>query len=558
MSEIRMWAEDPVSSACSVVDLPEVARMEARSAVVFSHAHSVVDKPMELPVALLGVPFSPVTFEQTVARIEEMIGSRRPHYVVTANVDFLVQARNDVELHRVLFEADLVLCDGQPLAWASRWLGAPLPERVAGSDLVPELIRLSAEKGYRIFFLGGTPHVAAQAVAKISARYPGVNICGYYSPPFASLLEMDHEEIADKIKAAKPDLLFVSLGCPKAEKWMFMHYRALGVPVAIGVGGTIDFLAERLKRAPVWMRGCGLEWLFRLVQEPGRLYSRYARDAREFGWAIAQQLWYLGWRRDFARPPFVASIELEERTWLRIRPPNVFTGETLRRDFPVWSPAVAGNHHCLVDLAQVRFMDSAALGLLLDLRRRLARRDLCLVFLQPSAPVRAAFRALRVEHLFLFARDIFEARELIENCIHRRHITASSAHATLPLIWTGEIIAANAADHWSVIQAQIDSFNHGLQSIPVDLSALTFIDSTGVGMLVRARKYAASRGKTLEYLNAPQAVRNVLRIARLESLLLSPVAGSSDSVQDGSPLAAHGRAPFPSLSPGKTCLEKTA
>src|SRR4051812_25191656 len=333
MSDFRMWAEDPVTTISSI-DLPEIAEMEAKISALIEEQYRAKATPqrLEVPLTVLGVPFSAVTLKQTIERVEEMIASRRPHYVVTANVDFLVQARADVELHRILLEADLVLCDGQPLVWVSRWLGKPLPERVAGSDLVPELIRLAASRGHRVFFLGGTANVAEQAVANMQRQYPTLNVCGHYSPPFKSLLEMDHEFIAEKIRAAKPDLLFVSLGCPKAEKWMFMHYRALGVPVAIGVGGTIDFLAERLKRAPMWMRHCGVEWLFRLMQEPGRLYSRYARDARGFGRSIFQQFWNLQWRRPSMDNISKTSIELQDRSWQRIRPPEIFAQPYVQRD----------------------------------------------------------------------------------------------------------------------------------------------------------------------------------------------------------------------------------
>src|SRR5882672_2502311 len=220
------------------------------------------------PIAMLGVPFDNVTTTEAMELIERMIASRRPHYLITANVDFLVQAREDVELRRIFFDADLVLCDGTPLLWASRLLGNPLPERVAGADLVPLLIRLAAERGYRLFLLGATPASSSQAVAKLTAAYPNLIIAGHYSPPFNKLLEMDHEEIARRIREAKPDLLFVSFGCPKQEKWIAMHYRALGVPVAAGVGATIDFLAGNFKRAPVWMRRSGFEWVYRMAQEP--------------------------------------------------------------------------------------------------------------------------------------------------------------------------------------------------------------------------------------------------------------------------------------------------
>ena len=204
--------------------------------------------------------------------VDQMIASRQPHYLVTANVDFLVQAQADVELRRILFDAHLVLCDGTPLVWASRLLGNPLPERVAGADLAPLLIRIASERNYRLSFLGGTPESTTQALANIRAKYPRLSVAGY-SPPFNKLLEMDHDQIKRRISEAEPDLLFVSFGCPKQEKWIAMHYQSLGVPVAAGVGGTIDFLAGHLKRAPVWIQRMGLEWLFRMCKSRAGFFA---------------------------------------------------------------------------------------------------------------------------------------------------------------------------------------------------------------------------------------------------------------------------------------------
>ena len=246
-------------------------------------------------VAILGVAFDNVTVAETLSRIQDMIASRRPHYVVTANVDFLVQAQRDGELRQILAEAHLVLCDGTPLVWVSRLLGNPLPERVAGSDLAPQLIRLAAKNHYRLFLLGAAPEANEQAAANVRAQFPNLRVARY-SPPFRPLPEMDDAEIAGWIRAARPDILLVAFGCPKAEKWMARHYRALGVPVVIGVGGTIDFLAGRVKRAPVWMQRAGLEWLFRLCQEPRRLFKRYATDLWHFGRAIGAELWRVKFR----------------------------------------------------------------------------------------------------------------------------------------------------------------------------------------------------------------------------------------------------------------------
>jgi len=522
-ADYRAWAEDPVGTACSVVDLPELAAMEARSS---ASRHNPEDDrlqpPFEAPLTMLGVPFNSLTLAGTVEAIQKMIASGKPHYIATANVDFLVQARSDVELHRSLLEADLVLCDGQPLVWASRWLGHALPERVAGSDLVPELIRLSGLRGYRIFFLGGTPQSAAQAVANIHSAHPTANICGYYSPPFSSLLELDDEYVVKRIRDAKPDLLFVALGCPKAEKWMFMHRHALGVPVAIGIGGTIDFLAGRLKRAPRCMRRTGTEWLYRLAQEPRRLFSRYARDARCFGLALGQQLWRFQWRCSRLKGGSPAAIDLVEPTWRRIRASTDLTRKCIQRDNALWSGL--SDRHCLLDLSEVRSIDSTGLGLLIALERRLAREDFRLILLAPSERVRKALESEGLGPIFLIATDTLEARDRILALEREKlAVVTLSTHSTLPLLWKGTITAGNVDQVWAIAQAQIESFPDIDDPITIDLSGMTFIDSAGAALLSRVRTYAGYKGATVRFLEPSGPVRNVLRASKQESVLVDEV-----------------------------------
>jgi exopolysaccharide biosynthesis WecB/TagA/CpsF family protein len=237
------------------------------------------------------VPFDPLTLAGAVDRIDSMVAGGGTHHVVTPNVDFLVKAGRDRELHRILARADLVLCDGKPLVWASRWLGEALPCRVAGSDLIPGLLRRGAERGWRFFLLGGGPGVASEAARRICAAHPGLPEVAHYSPPFRPLGEMNDAEIIRRVRAARPDVMLVCFGCPKQEKWISRHRGKLDVPVMIGAGGTIDFLAGRMARAPVWMRRSGTEWLFRLLQEPRRLAGRYADDLLHFLPAILAQRW---------------------------------------------------------------------------------------------------------------------------------------------------------------------------------------------------------------------------------------------------------------------------
>ncbi len=241
-------------------------------------------------IRLMNVPFDAVTMPKAIETIGRMIESRRPHYLATANVDFLVQARRDAELRDILEKAHLVVCDGTPLVWLSRMLKRALPERVAGSDLVPKLLGHAEREGWRVFFLGGEPQVLEKAITNVTNQHPGLNIAGGFSPPFAPLDRMDHEAICQRVRDAKPDLLLVSFGCPKQEKWIARHHQTLGVPVSIGVGATIDFLAGTIKRAPRWMQMAGLEWVFRLAQEPRRLLKRYATDLVVFGFGAMQEI----------------------------------------------------------------------------------------------------------------------------------------------------------------------------------------------------------------------------------------------------------------------------
>jgi exopolysaccharide biosynthesis WecB/TagA/CpsF family protein/anti-anti-sigma factor len=362
------------------------------------------------PVSILGIPFDHLTIPQAIAAIEEMIAIRRPHYMATANVDFVVQALEDTELRRILIEADLVFCDGTPLVWVSRWLGNPLPERVAGADLVPKLLTVAADKGYRVFFLGGKPEVARRAVERLRARHPDLDIAGHYSPPFAPLEKMDHAEIGRRIRDAQPDVLLVSFGCPKAEKWIAMNYLPLGVPVSMGVGATIDFLAGEVKRAPLWMQRLGLEWVFRLLQEPSRLGPRYAKDLRRFTWAIARQL------RAIERPS--TSEELSQTLTatfslqvMRITAPARLDRAVLMRDLP--SRFYLRAQDCVVDLSGTRSIDSTALGWLTRLLRNQREVGRKLVLFAPKRSLRKALRAVRLESLFAIADTEAQLAQLL-------------------------------------------------------------------------------------------------------------------------------------------------
>jgi N-acetylglucosaminyldiphosphoundecaprenol N-acetyl-beta-D-mannosaminyltransferase len=255
-------------------------------------------------VNLFGITIHRVTMDQAVKIVAEWMrggaGSGPCRYVVTPNVDHIVKLQTNAALRAAYRHAALVVADGWPLVTVSRWLGEPLPERVAGSDLVPRLLAAgNSLPGFRVYLLGAAPGVAAVAAEAIQNRWPGVDVCGVASP--APGFETDRaacERIVNEINARSPHLLVVGFGAPKQEVWLHEHAPRLQVPAAIAAGATIDFLAGRQRRAPAWMQRLRLEWLYRLATNPRRLAGRYAKDA-----VVFPQLVYKEWRSRQRQPP---------------------------------------------------------------------------------------------------------------------------------------------------------------------------------------------------------------------------------------------------------------
>lgn len=252
----------------------------------------MADRRQVTPCRILGVRVDPVTIEEALNRLAGFIAEGTPHHVVTINPEFVMASRRHPAFRSVLEAADLCLADGVGLLWAGRILGRPLPERVAGSDLLPRIAERAAREGWRLFFLGARPGVARRAAQVLTSRYAGLLVAGTYP---GSPADDEAPEIISRIRTARPDMLFVAFGAPAQDLWIARHRDALAVPVMMGVGGAFDFLAGVTKRAPVWMQQAGLEWLHRLIHQPWR------------------------WRRMLALPHFAARVVAErfvgERAW---------------------------------------------------------------------------------------------------------------------------------------------------------------------------------------------------------------------------------------------------
>jgi len=231
-----------------------------------------------------------VTFDETIEKIESLIQNKQPSLIVTPNADHIVRLHKDELFLEIYKAADLVLADGMSLIYASKLLKTPFKEKISGSDLFPLLCKVAAEKGYRLFFLGGRPGACSTAAEKMKEKYNDLIIAGTYSPPFGFENDINEmEKINEMIKLDKPDILFVGLGAPKQEKWIYQNYNDIGVPVSIGVGVTFEFYSGMVKRAPEWMQKHGLEWFWRLMKEPGRLWKRYLIEDTAFIWLIMKQ-----------------------------------------------------------------------------------------------------------------------------------------------------------------------------------------------------------------------------------------------------------------------------
>ncbi|HAV35197.1 MAG TPA: glycosyltransferase [Massilia sp.] len=237
-------------------------------------------------ITMMGCRIDNLSMEETLVRIEEFIRSGKPHQHVVVNVDKLVKASRDPELRRIVNECALVNADGMPVVWASRLLGKPLKERVAGIDLFEALMRRAGEKGWRVFLLGARADVVALVAATYSRRYPQLAIAGWRDGYWKA---SEEAQVAEQVRASGADLLFVAISSPKKEQFLGRWQAEMKIPFAMGVGGTFDVAIGRVRRAPRWMQRAGLEWFYRFLQEPRRMFRRYFIDDMAFIWLFIKE-----------------------------------------------------------------------------------------------------------------------------------------------------------------------------------------------------------------------------------------------------------------------------
>ncbi|MDQ1815233.1 WecB/TagA/CpsF family glycosyltransferase [Massilia sp. CCM 9210] len=237
-------------------------------------------------IDMMGCLMDNLTMEETLQKVEGFIAAGTPHQHVVVNVDKLVKANRDPELRRIINECALINVDGMPVVWAARLLGKPLKERVAGVDLFEALMKRAAEKGWRVYLLGAREEVVSDVKRIYEKKYAGMIVAGYRNGYWKAEEEAG---VVEQIAAARADLLFVAISSPKKEHFLGQYQAQMKIPFAMGVGGTFDVAVGRVKRAPLWMQKSGLEWFYRFLQEPRRMFRRYFIDDMGFIWLFLKE-----------------------------------------------------------------------------------------------------------------------------------------------------------------------------------------------------------------------------------------------------------------------------
>lgn len=241
-------------------------------------------------VNILGTPVSSLTMDELFSDWESVIKAKEKAQVCITPVNSILAARATARVQEIYKNADYVLCDGVPVKWASNFLGDPIKERITGLDVLPRIFPFAASRNFTVFLLGASPGVADQLKGVMEEKHPGVKIVGTFVPPFRAVFSKEENEaMIEAINAVKPDILLVSLTAPKQDIWIADNLQNLDTHVAIGIGGAFEVAAGMIQRAPVWMQKSGLEWFYRFLQEPKRMFRRYFVEAPVFIPLIIQQ-----------------------------------------------------------------------------------------------------------------------------------------------------------------------------------------------------------------------------------------------------------------------------
>lgn len=351
---------------------------------------------------MLGLPFDSIDTLGAVRRVHEATATRTPCFISTPNVNFLIGCLASSPFRHSVLNSDLSVADGMPLVWIARLLKVPIPERVAGSTLFEQL-RENSPTPLPVYFFGGREGVAEAACRRLNAEPSGLTCVGFDCPGFGSVEQMSGEETIARINAAGPDFIVVSLGASKGQAWIERNRPRLSAPVISHLGAVVNFIAGAVSRAPRWVQQCGLEWLWRIKEEPG-LWRRYAADGltllRLLVTRVVPFSWFIYWHKP---PPHeVASAEIhyfDEAHEIALRLQGAWTRENLHPLRKCLAEAVLCNKDVRLDLGQVSYVDSAFVGLITLLHGHQTRHGRQVRLIAPRKSVRRTIKYCCADYL---------------------------------------------------------------------------------------------------------------------------------------------------------------
>jgi len=463
---------------------------------------------LDAPTPLLGVPFDHITRAKLKAVVAQMIESGRPHYLATADAGLLLRTRKDAQLRQILFDTHLLICDGPLLEFVSRSLGNTLIGEISGAKLLPVLLEIAEESQYRIFVLGESETATGLLTEKIRRTHPQLDIGKHHYSP-TSTRERDREEVHFRIQEFKPDLLIVAFGCPEQERWISAHYRCLGVPICIGAGSPADPTSR--SQHPNFLHST---WSF--VREPSRTIRR-AIDALAFGCDLAGQFWRLLKQTDDLPPSAaLAAQESEDRSVLIV--PERLDAAAVEESRSEWETLLDSGKPVVIDLALTKFIDSTGVGFLMKLRRLSREKEtaFALAAVQPS--VWRTITSMKLADFFPTGDTVKTASEAARQP-QRRSLWLRETPSGIALHLQGEISTSNSEQAFDSC-AELLKGVHLDEAAEVDLTRVTFLDRTGIAVLMRLRKLALRLGIRLKITNPNPAVSTTLRNAGLTEYLL--------------------------------------
>jgi N-acetylglucosaminyldiphosphoundecaprenol N-acetyl-beta-D-mannosaminyltransferase len=496
------------------------------------------------PVNIFGVPVDNLSMDCAIDRIlalaEQYKVDQVAKHVITLNVDFLMNSLNwrtngperHPELFEVLQKADLVTADGMPIVWLSRLLNAPINSRVTGADIVPELSRKIAETGHSVYFLGGNNDVAKKASDALKKEFPGLNVVGYSSPYVLTEGEemfnsqRNDVEILDEINSLSPDILLVGFGNPKQELWFNRNRHNLKVGVTIGIGGTYEFITGNVSRAPGWVQNSGFEWVYRIIQDPKRLWKRYALGIPKLAYITASLL--INHYRHVLSSRYV--VRQKKRMLCDIQPSvsdHVITISLSRRlDFESmiiliknWEKEMLNYKKIQFDFIDVEYIDAIALGMLIRLFKQIKLKNIQIETVGiVNENIISLFKATRVW-------DVINNQNAINTEINKMD--------TEQLILSDKISVKKENENELAVQIKLygrldassqhffDSlcgvvFNYN-KHIIFDFNELNFLDSTGLRLFFQVKKDLDKINKKIIFFSVNDNIKQLLKITKLDN-----------------------------------------